>query len=114
LASYPELNPDNVAPPLYTGIKVGFSTLFIDNPSSFTFVDDVMRELAAITPGPFLHVGGDESHATAHDDYIQFIERFQAIVQAHGKRMIGWEEVSQATLESSSVVQYWREAGVGQ
>src|SRR5262249_53334050 len=44
----------------------------------------------------------------------RFIERFQQIVQGHGKRMIGWEEVSQAELSPSSVVQYWHNPIVGQ
>ena len=28
------------------------------------FVDDVVREVAALTPGPYLHIGGDEAQAT--------------------------------------------------
>src|SRR5262249_42523704 len=64
LASYPELNCDGVAPALYTGIEVGFSSVCIDKPLTYTFIDDVMRELAELTPGPYLHIGGDEARAT--------------------------------------------------
>ena len=60
LASYPELNCDGVAPALYTGINVGFSTLCVDKPITYTFIDDVVREIAAMTSGPYYHVGGDE------------------------------------------------------
>ncbi|HEU5098612.1 MAG TPA: beta-N-acetylhexosaminidase [Roseiflexaceae bacterium] len=114
LASYAELNCDGVAPPLYTGIKVGFSTLCADKEITYTFMDDVIRELAALTPGPYLHIGGDEASSTDHDDYVRFVERVQEIVHAHGKRMIGWEEVSQTRLAPSSVVQYWHNPIVGQ
>jgi hexosaminidase len=114
LASYAELNCNDVAPPLYTGTDVGFSTLCADKAITYTFAEDVIRELAALTPGPFLHIGGDEAAATAPDDYVRLIERFQAIVQAHGKRMIGWEEVSRTTLLPSSVVQFWHNPLVGQ
>jgi hexosaminidase len=114
LASYAELNCDDVAPPLYTGTEVGFSTLCGEADATFTFVDDVVRELAALTPGPFIHIGGDEAAATKPDDYVRFIERFQAIVQAHGKRMIAWEEASRTTLLPSSVVQFWHNPLVGQ
>jgi hexosaminidase len=114
LSSYAELNCDDVAPPLFTGIEVGFSSLCFDKPITFQFADDVIRELAAITPGPYIHIGGDEAAATSHDDYVRFIERFQEIVQSHGKRMIGWEETSQASLLPSSVVQYWHNPIVGQ
>jgi hexosaminidase len=114
LASYAELNCDDVAPSLYTGIEVGFSSLCPDKAITFQFVDDVVRELAALTPGPYLHIGGDEAVATNHDDYIRFVERFQQIVQSHGKRMIGWEEVSQINLSPASIVQYWHNPLVGQ
>jgi len=110
LASYPELNCNGVAPPLYTGTKVGFSTLCTDQEITYQFVDDVVRELAALTPGPYLHVGGDESHVTDLDDYIPFINRVQEIVHTHGKQMIGWDEVSHASLSKNSVVQYWAKA----
>jgi hexosaminidase len=114
LASYAQLNCSESAPPLYTGIEVGFSSLCPDKAITFTFVDDVIRELAALTPGPYLHIGGDEASATNHEDYVRFIERFQEIVQAHGKRMIGWEEIAGTTLLPSSVVQYWHNPIVGQ
>jgi hexosaminidase len=114
LASYSELNCDDRAPELYTGIKVGFSTLCVDKEITYKFIDDVIRELAVITPGPYIHIGGDEAAATAHDDYIRFVERVQEIVLSHGKHMIGWEEVSQTKLAPSSVVQFWHNPIVGQ
>ncbi|GAB4199684.1 MAG: beta-N-acetylhexosaminidase [Roseiflexaceae bacterium] len=107
LASYPELNCNDVAPPLYSGIEVGFSSLCIDKEITYTFVDDVVRELAAITPGPYIHIGGDETMATPPDDYRTFIARVQAIVLSHGKQPIGWEEIAQARLVPGAVVQHW-------
>lgn len=108
LASYPELNQDGQAPDLYTGTKVGFSSLCVDKAVTFKFLDDVIRELAALTPGPYLHMGGDETHATSPEDYLVFIRRLQEMVQSHGKRMIGWDEIARAELDPSTIVQYWR------
>ncbi|WP_247233005.1 beta-N-acetylhexosaminidase [Telluribacter sp. SYSU D00476] len=110
LASYPELNCDNKARELYTGIEVGFSTLCTEKEITYKFIDDVVRELAAMTPGPFLHMGGDESHVTPMKDYIPFINRVQDIVEKHGKRMIGWDEVTNAKLKPSTVAQFWAKA----
>lgn len=110
LASYPELNCDGKAPELYTGIEVGFSTLCTDKEVVYKFVDDVVREITALTPGPYFHVGGDESHVTPLEDYIPFINRAQEIVQSHGKQMMGWDEVVNADLDPTSVAQYWAEA----
>ncbi|MCI0396299.1 MAG: family 20 glycosylhydrolase [Chloroflexi bacterium] len=107
LAAYAELNCDGVAPPLHTGIETGFSSLCTDKEITFTFVDDVIREIAALTPGPYLHIGGDEALATNPGDYVQFVERAQAIVQSYGKQMVGWEEIAQVNLLPSSVAQHW-------
>jgi hexosaminidase len=107
LASIPELNCDGVAPPLYTGIEVGFSSLCIGPEATYHFVDDVIGELAALTPGAYLHIGGDEAHSTSDSDYRAFIERVQAIVEAHGKRMVGWEEIARADLHAQSIAQHW-------
>jgi hexosaminidase len=92
---------------LYSGIGVGFSTLSLTKPSTFKFVEDVIRELAAITPGPYIHIGGDEAHVTKKEDYIVFINRFQEIVKANNKKMIGWEEIAQGDLNEDAVTQYW-------
>ena len=107
LASYAELNCDGKATELYTGTKVGFSTFCTTNEITYKFIDDVFRELSALTPGPFIHIGGDESHATKREDYIPFINRVQEIVAANGKQVLGWDDISIATLRSNSVVQHW-------
>ena len=60
LASYAELNCDGKARTPYTGIEVGFSALCVDKDVTYRFIDDVVREIAALTPSPYFHVGGDE------------------------------------------------------
>ncbi|WP_288372500.1 beta-N-acetylhexosaminidase [uncultured Algoriphagus sp.] len=92
---------------LYTGIEVGFSTFDTDLELTYQLVDDVVRELSEITPGPYFHIGGDESHVTAKDDYIKFVERVQDIVQKHGKISIGWDEVATANLLPGNIAQFW-------
>jgi len=115
LASYPELNPDGKPPELYTGIEVGFSSLSIDKEITYQFISDVLREIAALTPGPYLHIGGDEAKSTKQADYKAFIEQIQNITASLGKQMIGWQEISQAQLIPGSIVQYWTdEADLGQ
>ncbi|MGB0982899.1 MAG: family 20 glycosylhydrolase [Saprospiraceae bacterium] len=107
LASYPELNCDEKAPELYTGIEVGFSSLCIDKAITYAFVDSVIRELSAITPGDYIHIGGDESHATEKKNYIQFVEKVQTIVNKYDKKMIGWADITAANLNNTSIAQYW-------
>jgi hexosaminidase len=101
------LNGKNKPTELYTGIEVGWSTLRLDKPATFKFVNDVIRELAAITPGAYIHIGGDEAHVTKKEDYIEFINRFTEIVKSNGKQMIGWEEIAQANIDDNAIAQHW-------
>lgn len=107
LASYAELNCNGKATELYTGTEVGFSTLCTEKEITYKFIDDVIRELAEITPGPYIHIGGDESHVTPMKDYIPFVNRVQEIVVSHGKKVIGWDEIANATPVEGATVQFW-------
>ena len=80
----------------------------MDKELTYTFIDDVVREIAAITPGPWFHTGGDEVKTLAPERYARFIERVQTIVQSHGKQMIGWDEIAAAALHPTSIVQHWQ------
>ena len=108
LASVPELNCDGVAPASYTGINVGFSSLCVDRDATYAFVTDVVREVAALTPTPYFHMGGDEVERLTHVQYLRFVERVQDIVRAQGKQMIGWGEIAPANLLPTTILQHWR------
>ncbi|MFS4418272.1 beta-N-acetylhexosaminidase [Maribacter sp. 2307ULW6-5] len=105
--AYPFLNGNGKTPELYEGIEVGFSTFDTRKDTVYAFVDDVVREISEMTPGPYFHMGGDESHVTEKDDYIHFVNKVEKIVQKHGKRMIGWDEVAVADVDSTSISQWW-------
>ncbi|WP_020670279.1 beta-N-acetylhexosaminidase [Amycolatopsis nigrescens] len=105
--TYAELNCDGVAPPARTDIEVGYSSLCINSEITYKFVEDVIRELAAMTPGPFLHVGGDEAHATSDADYKTFQDKVLPLVGKYGKRASGWNEVTKVNPPISVVPQYW-------
>jgi hexosaminidase len=107
LASYAQLNCNGVAPALYTGTSVGFSSLCVPLDLTYTFIDQVIGELAALTPGPYIHIGGDEASSTTAADYATFINRVQPIVAGHGKTVIGWHDITNATPLASTVAQFW-------
>ncbi len=118
IAAYPRLGCSRPTPSIfgegtqpagpYTGIRVGWSALCPDKAITWRFVTDVMRELAAMTPGPWIHIGGDEVEVLSHEQYARFVERAQGIVRKYGKTMIGWEEVGKAKLRAGSIAQLWR------
>jgi hexosaminidase len=63
--------------------------------------------LSALTPGPYFHIGGDESHSTKREDYIPFINKVQDIVMAHGKKVLGWDDIAISSLKPGVVAQHW-------
>ncbi|MFE2287643.1 beta-N-acetylhexosaminidase [Streptomyces sp. NPDC059443] len=107
LASYAELNCDGRAPDRYTGIKVGFSSLCVGKELTYEFIDEVLGELAELTPGRYLHIGGDEAHSTPAADYAMFMDRAQEVVAKHGKTVIAWHQLAAARPAPGAVLQYW-------
>jgi len=107
LSSYAQLNCNNVAPPLYTGTDVGFSSLCVSKPVTYQFEQDVLTELANITPGPYLHIGGDEAQSTSLADYTTFESKELPIVAAVGKTPIGWHDVTKINPPTSFIAQFW-------
>lgn len=105
--AYPILNGNGKTPKLYTGMQVGFSTFDTRKDTVYAFIEDVVREISEMTPGPYFHMGGDESHVTKKNDYIHFVNKVEKIVQKHGKRMIGWDEVANADIDSNAIAQWW-------
>ena len=111
LSAYPELNCDGVAPPPYEGVEVGFSSLCASPErarATDRFLAEVFGEVAAMTPGPWIHVGGDEPLSTSPDDYLDLVRRITAAAAATGKTVIGWHELGASReLPAGTVGQYW-------
>lgn len=97
------------------------------NDDVFTFIDDVLTEVAALFPGPYIHIGGDEADKTrwkacrkcqqritveklADEAALQsyFIKRVEKMVTAKGKKMIGWDEILEGGLAPEATVMSWR------
>lgn len=113
LVAYPELNCDDLSnlnpkmatpPELFDGYKVGWSKLCLTDPETYNFVAEVLREVSAMTVGPWLHIGGDEIN---DDLYEMFVVKADSMVRNFGKIPIGWEEVSKADVSQELIVQRW-------
>ena len=110
LVSYPELTCDGLAPEPYTGTSSPSVSLCASKDITYTFLEDVIGELAALTPGSYIHIGGDEAQATSLTDYIDFFQRVQAIVAANGKQVVGWEDIARSPLLPGTIIQHWTPA----
>ena len=92
----------------YDGMAVGFSSLRIHEEATYDFLADVFGEVARLTPGPYLHIGGDEALGTDPADFAVFMERASAIVADLGKTPVTWHEAgSAAGLHPDTIGQYW-------
>ncbi|OKI65035.1 beta-N-acetylhexosaminidase [Micromonospora sp. CB01531] len=107
LVAYPELAPGKTPPPPYTGTEVGFSYVDPADERTYAFVADVVGEVAALTPGPWLHLGGDEAFKVPADTYRGFIERAQTLVAATGKTVVGWHQLAPTGHADGRVLQWW-------
>lgn len=113
LLAYPELNcPENanidpkkaLPPDLFTGHDVGWSRFCLENPATYNFVSEVVGELAGITKGPWIHMGGDEIEDPL---YKEFVVKADSIVHHYDKIPIGWEEVTQTKVSPDFISQEW-------
>jgi hexosaminidase len=94
---------------------------------TYKFIEKFVKEMAALFPDDYFHIGGDEvngsqwdanlkiqafihSHGmkTNQDLQAYFNQRLQKILNKHHKIMIGWDEVIHPDLPKSVVVQSWR------
>lgn len=95
--------------------------------STYKFLDAFIGEMAEIFPDPYMHIGGDESNGSqwkANPKIVAFMQqhrfedtsalqayfnqRLLKILQKHGKKMVGWDEILNPALPKDVVVQSWR------
>lgn len=113
LVAFPELSCGKRPAVQYTGTEVGFSAFCVDKEGTYALIDDIVREIAGLTPGPYFHMGGDEVEALTPPQYKMFVERVQDIVGKYGKQMVGWEEIHKASLKPTSLIQQWANDSLG-
>jgi hexosaminidase len=107
LASYGELNEDGVPLELYTGEGVITTPLWLDGEITYTFVEDVWTEMAAITPGPWVHIGGDEAIDVTPEEYAAFLTWLRDVIAVQDKTPIGWDEIGAVDLDPPYLAQLW-------
>jgi hexosaminidase len=100
------------------------------NPSDenvYVFLDKVFTEVAALFPGQYIHVGGDECYkgywkedegcqklmkelGIRHVEDLQgyFMNRVEAILKKNNKKLIGWDEILEGGIAPGATVMSWR------
>lgn len=133
LAAYPELGCTGGPYDVWQMWGVSHDVLCAGNDATMQFVTDVLAELIEVFPSEYIHVGGDECPKTRwekcpkcqarikalglkDDDknsaemYLQsyVIAHAEKFLNAHGRRIIGWDEILEGTLAPSATVHSWR------
>jgi hexosaminidase len=106
---HPELStgPNQVEFKLPPGRKRRAVWLDPELPATFALMEQVLAGVAAIFPGPYIHIGADEPWGMPHDLYASYVERIRALVRIAGKRPLGWQESARARLGPDDIIQYW-------
>ena len=107
LAAYGALNPSGRPSTIGGATTYGRSSLSAERPATAPFITSVFTELAAMTPGPYIHLGGDEAFATSREDYAAMVRLAVTAIRDAGKTPVGWEEIVDAGIDGPHVVQHW-------
>ena len=126
IAAYPALASAS-APPVSPSSDWGILPNLL-NPSNdtFTFVENVLDEVMALFPGPFIHVGGDEAVkdqwranpavqakikalGLKDEDALQawFTARVGTYLASRGRRLVGWDEILGGKVPANAIVMSW-------
>lgn len=127
LAAYPELSCTGGPFEVETDWGVFKDIYCAGNDTVFAFLEDVLLEVMELFPSKYIHIGGDEApkyrweHCTKcqqrildaglHDEHelqSYFIQRIERFLNAHGRQLIGWDEILEGGLAPSATVQSWR------
>jgi hexosaminidase len=112
--AYPSLGPDQArSVDLGNGDRLHLGTLDPGRDETWAFVADVLDAVIPQFPqSAYVHIGGDETWGMADEDHAAFVEKAAALVRERGKKVVGWQEIARADLESEDVVQYWLDLDV--
>ncbi len=97
------------------------------NEETYAFLETVLSEVIELFPAEYIHIGGDECPKTRwekcskcqnkmkteglaneHELQSYFITRMEKYLNAHGKKLIGWDEILEGGLAPEATVMSWR------
>lgn len=102
------------------------------NEATYRLLEAVLGEVMEVFPSPLIHIGGDEAtmktwsqcvncaRRMQEEGYTEvkqlqgyLVRRIERFVAAHGRRIIGWDEILETGVPENAVIQSWRGASGG-
>ena len=132
LAAYPEFSCSGENLGVASGGVWPITHIFCaGNDATFEFLENILLEVMEMFPSTYIHIGGDEAdkaswkvcpqcqarireEGLANEGELQsyFIHSIEEFLNAHGRRIIGWDEILEGGLAPNATVMSWRgEAG---
>jgi hexosaminidase len=126
LAAYPDFACTEG--PFEVGTRWGvYEEIYCPKEETFAFLEDVLTEVMEIFPSEYIHIGGDEAPkerweesglaqevirrenlGDEHELQSYFIQRMEKFLNAHGRQIIGWDEILEGGLAPNATVMSWR------
>lgn len=125
IAAYPEFGSGEApaAVPSDWGV---LPYLYAPEDKTYAFLEDVLTEVMDLFPSRYIHIGGDEAIKNQWNDSPQiraqiaalhladadalqshFVQRIETFLNAHGRRMIGWDEILQGGIADDATITSW-------
>ncbi|MCL6523178.1 MAG: family 20 glycosylhydrolase [Thermoflavifilum sp.] len=129
LAAYPWLGCKGFGPnyEVWTQWGVSPNVYCAGNDSTFMFLENVLTRVMQLFPSHYIHIGGDEcpkdhwkkcplcqqrikTLGLKNEEELQsyFIQRIEKFLNAHGRDIIGWDEILEGGLAPNATVMSWR------
>jgi hexosaminidase len=127
ILAYPELGSAAAPTENISGDWGVFPYLYNVEEQTFGFLADVLDEVTALFPSRYIHVGGDEAVKDqwksnpavqarmkelhiASEAQLQgwFIARIEQVLNAKGRRLIGWDEILEGGVAKTATITSWR------
>jgi hexosaminidase len=126
IRAYPELGVGPKPPPGIESDWGVFPYLYNVDDQTFAFLENVLTEVMDLFPGRYIHIGGDEAVkdqwradpriqarikalGLADEEALQgwFVARIGTFLAAHGRTLIGWDEILKGAVPASATVMAW-------
>jgi hexosaminidase len=137
LTAYPELGCTGGPYHVWTRWGISDDVLCAGNEKVYTFLENVLSEVAELFPSEYVHVGGDEcpkvrwekcpkcqakirqlgytdKDGQKAEHFLQsyVIARMEKFLNSKGKKVIGWDEILEGEVAPNATIMSWRgEAG---
>ncbi len=103
------------------------SEFCIGNEATFKFLENVLKEVMAIFPSEYIHIGGDEAEKKhwkvcskcqarmkkenlKNEEELQsyLVRRIERFLNKNGRKLLGWDEILEGGLAPEATVMSWR------